>query len=50
MATKKAKDLATKKTKDLAPKKTSAVKGGRGGRLASNDNMTLVRQAKPAVI
>ena len=37
-----------KKAKDLAPKSTS-VKGGRLGRPDSNnDNMTLVRGAKPA--
>jgi hypothetical protein len=35
----------TKKTKDLAPKSAGSVKGGR---LAGNDNMTLVRGAKPA--
>ena len=33
-----------KKTKDLAPKNTGKVKGGR---LATNENLTLVRAARP---
>jgi len=37
--------MPTKKTKDLAPKPTAKVNGG-GRRL--NDNITLVRGAKPA--
>jgi hypothetical protein len=36
----------TKKMKDLGPRK-SAVKGG--ARLAGNDNLTLVRAAKPTI-
>ena len=42
--------MAPKKTplKDLKPKST-AVKGGKGGRIAGNDNITLVRAAKPVV-
>lgn len=39
----------TNKTKDLPPKKTGSVKGGRSGRLATNDNVTLVRAAKPKI-
>jgi hypothetical protein len=35
--------MATKKMKDLAPKKTVV----KGGRLAANDNITLVRATKP---
>jgi hypothetical protein len=35
-----------KATKDLAPKSSKPVKGGR---LAGNDNLTLLRAAKPAV-
>lgn len=35
--------MATKKTKDLAPKKTSV----KGGRIVGNDNITLVRVARP---
>jgi hypothetical protein len=38
--------MAKSAKKDLPAKAT--VKGGRGGRLASNDNLTLVRAAKPA--
>ncbi len=34
------------KTKDLPAKKS--VKGGRTTKLATNDNLTLVRAAKPA--
>jgi hypothetical protein len=34
-----------KKTKDLAPKSAAGVKGG--GLNTSNDNITLVRAAKP---
>jgi hypothetical protein len=34
-----------KKAKDLAPKSSGRVKGGL---IAANDNMTLVRNAKPA--
>lgn len=37
-----------KPLKDLKPKST-AVKGGKGGRIAVNDNITLVRAAKPVV-
>jgi len=39
--------VATKKTRtnDLAPKSSKPVKGGR---IALNDNLTLVRAAKPA--
>ena len=37
--------MATKKIKDLAPK-SAATKGG-GPRISANDNMTLVRAAKP---
>jgi len=39
--------VATKKTRtnDLAPKSSKPVKGGR---LVANDNLTLVRAAKPA--
>ena len=37
--------MATKKIKDLAPK-SGTVKGGQ--RIAGNDNMTLVRAAKPS--
>ena len=37
----------SKKTKDLSPK--SNPKGGRGGRLAANANVTLVRAAKPVI-
>lgn len=40
--------MATKKTvKDLAPKSTTKVKGG--GLKTANDNITLVRAAKPKV-
>ena len=39
--------MATKKIKDLAPK-SGAIKGGKSGRISSNDNMTLVRAAKPS--
>ena len=38
--------MASKKAKDLAPK-SSSVKGGRVG-WTNNDNVTLVRAAKPA--
>ena len=37
--------MATKTPKDLPPKSTTAVKGGA---LLSNDNITLVRGAKPS--
>jgi hypothetical protein len=33
-----------KKNKDLSPKKSGVVKGGK---IATNDNVTLVRAAKP---
>jgi len=38
--------MASKKAKDLTPK-SSSVKGGRAG-WSSNENLTLVRNAKPA--
>ena len=38
--------MATKKEKDLPPKSPSTVKGG--GLATNNDNMTIVRGAKPA--
>ena len=37
-------DKKGKKTKDLAPKSTGKVKGGR---LATNENLTLVRAPRP---
>jgi len=37
--------MSGKKAKDLAPKSSKPVKGGR---IALNDNLTLVRAAKPA--
>jgi len=49
MATKR----PTKKAKDLSPK-AGTIRGGTGGsdesnkKLATNDNLTLVRNAKPA--
>lgn len=42
--------MPTKKAKDLTPKSPEKVKGGDGrreGKLAANDNITLVRGAKP---
>ena len=36
--------MASKKAKDLAPKSGAVVKGGK---LAGNDNITLLRAAKP---
>jgi hypothetical protein len=36
-----------KKSKDLSPKSSDAVKGGLKDKLATNDNMTFVRAAKP---
>ena len=38
--------MASKKAKDLTPK-SSSVKGGRAGWMG-NENLTLVRNAKPA--
>ena len=35
------------KGKDLSPKSSGAVKGGLKDKLAVNDNLTLVRGAKP---
>ena len=37
--------MSVKKSKDLSPKSSAPVKGGK---LAGNDNLTLVRAAKPA--
>ena len=37
-----------KAAKDLAPKSSGSVKGGSKDRLAANDNITLVRAAKPS--
>ena len=37
--------MATKKSKDLTPKSPAKVKGGY--RYTGNDNLTLVRAAKP---
>ena len=36
-----------KAAKDLAPKSSGSVKGGKGSPLGNNDNITLVRAAKP---
>lgn len=43
--------MATKKSKDLTPKSPAKVKGGVAGRpneYSGNDNLTLVRGAKPS--
>ncbi len=37
-----------KKAKDLSPKSSGSVKGGRASQYTGNDNITLVRGAKPA--
>jgi hypothetical protein len=37
--------MSAKKSKDLSPKSSAPVKGGK---LSSNDNLTLARAAKPA--
>lgn len=37
------------KTKDLPPKKSGQVKGGGKNRIAGNENLTLIRAAKPKV-
>jgi hypothetical protein len=37
--------MSAKKSKDLTPKPSAPVKGGR---LAGNDHLTLVRAARPA--
>jgi hypothetical protein len=36
-----------KKAKDLAPKSSGSVKGGKPAAVGFNDNITLVRAAKP---
>jgi hypothetical protein len=40
--------MSAKKSKDLSPKSSAPVKGGMAPKLSSNDNLTLVRAAKPA--
>jgi hypothetical protein len=40
--------MAPKKPQDLPPKSPTKVKGGRVSEYAGNDNITLVRGAKPS--